>query len=308
MNTTFKPSGSACPNCRQTRVREHRVWATDTGRQQQITVVECLHCHFAWQWPLVRTVAESVDHATHRYSEAQDHPYYDPNVRRQVAELRLQFVASLGTDGRRLLDVGAGDGAFVEQANAHGWDAWGVDPGAPEHGGERLRRGLVADLPVDDIYDVITLWDVIEHADDPLGLLQGALQHTKPGGVIVIETGNYQSGDRISAGEHWWCYAADHRWYFSPPVLEDLMRELGIRNFVHADRAFRPKWRGTAQYRVWLGGHARNVLRRPLTMLTELQKLLALRRAASAWPRWSGLGIVTIAGRKDSVSDVAAKS
>ena len=70
------------------------------------------------------------------------------------------------------------------------------------------------------------------------------------------------------------------------------MRRLGIRDFVHADRAFRPKWQGTAQYQVWFGGHARNMIRRPLTLLTELQKLLALRRAANAWPRWSGLGIV----------------
>ena len=82
------------------------------------------------------------------------------------------------------------------------------------------------------------------------------------------------------------------------------MRDLGVGDVIHAERAFRPQWKGSPRYRVWLGGHARNILRRPQSLATELRKLFALRRAAAVWPRWSGLAIVTVAGRKDPASDV----
>ncbi len=298
MTTDYRLNGRCCPHCGGSSIRAHHVVASDTRDHEHIAIMECSGCVFAWQWPLARSVEQSVDHATQRYAVAQDHQYYDPEVRRRIADLRLEFLASLAAPGRRLLDVGAGDGKFVERALALGWDAWGVDPGAPTTAGARLQRCRVTDLPQADLYDAITLWDVIEHVEDPAGLLRDALSRLKPGGSLIIETGNYQSGERILAGERWWGFAADHRWYFSPPVLEDLMRKVGMTSFLHAQRVFRPGWQGEPRYRPWLGGHLRRALQRPARAFKELHTLLTLRRAASAWPQWSGLGIVTIAGRK----------
>ena len=50
----------------------------------------------------------------------------------------------------------------------------------------------------DATYDIVTLWDVIEHVEDPLGLLISAMAHLRPGGWLVVETGNYQSADACS--------------------------------------------------------------------------------------------------------------
>ncbi len=75
--------------------------------------------------------------------------------------------------GRRLLDVGAYTGVFVEIAARHGWDAWGVEPSAWAVE-EARRQGLQMVLgTLEDgsfragSYSVVTLWDVIEHVDNP---------------------------------------------------------------------------------------------------------------------------------------------
>lgn len=295
---TYELNGERCPHCGRGPVRSREVVASDVKAGGRITIRECSACVFAWQWPLARSEDESADCATRRYSEHQDNAYYDPQVRARVADLHLDFIASLKPLGRRLLDVGAGDGKFVEHALQQGWDAWGVDPGAPPAAHGRLRRCPLAEMPAAERFDVVTLWDVIEHVEDPVALLSQAVGRLSPEGHLIVETGNYQSGERIAAGGRWWGYAADHRWYFSPPVLEELMRDMGLAAIVHANRVLRPEWKGEPRYRIWLGGHVRRVLRRPRRALAELRTLLALRNAAHAWPRWSGLGIVTVAGRR----------
>ncbi len=99
-----------------------------------------------------------------------------------MSRIRLDTLAERQPPGRRLLDIGCGKGQFVGVAREVGWDAWGVefDEGAVETarhaGSQTVFAGSLdhPDLPA--VFDVITLWDVIEHLQDPRGVLAQALR------------------------------------------------------------------------------------------------------------------------------------
>lgn len=97
----------------------------------------------------------------------------------------------------RLLDVGCGIGAFVGLARARGWDARGVDISPFAVRWARDRLGDVVDegtlesvgYPAES-FDVVTLWDSIEHVADPLALLREVQRILAPGGSLLLNTPN----------------------------------------------------------------------------------------------------------------------
>jgi SAM-dependent methyltransferase len=268
--------------------------------QTHVDLIECMDCVFAWQYPLARDFSTSVAHSERRYNDRASHAYYATEQRQRVALVELAYIETLCDTPGSLLDIGAGDGAFVRAATSNGWQAVGIDPAAPAAGdGDiELIRGTLDVLPAARQFDIVTLFDVIEHLEHPVGVVTRAWTHVRPGGLLVIETGNYQSGERIAAGDGWWAYAFDHRWYFTPPAIDRILRELGAVDTLLAPRVLRPGWTGGGTYQPWLGGHLRRTLARPWTAVRELRTWRTLQAAARRWPEWSNLEIFTIAARR----------
>lgn len=95
---------------------------------------------------------------------------------------------------RTLLDIGCGEGSFLERAQAQGWDVHGIDSDVTavrlaQRRGVPATHGVLGEsLPGLPAISVITLWDVIEHVanlDEALGWLSGALA---PGGLVIFLT------------------------------------------------------------------------------------------------------------------------
>ncbi len=112
-------------------------------------------------------------------------------------------------NNRRLLDVGFGDGEFLHAAHRAGWDVTGVDTDLKVVMNAR-NRGLnvhQGDLQVfsaeSNIFDVITLSHVVEHASEPMSVLRDCLRLLKPGGKIWLETPNINSIGRLRFQRHW---------------------------------------------------------------------------------------------------------
>jgi 2-polyprenyl-3-methyl-5-hydroxy-6-metoxy-1,4-benzoquinol methylase len=98
----------------------------------------------------------------------------------------------------RLLDLGAGPGALVEEALRMGFEAEGVDHCEANVDvacakGLRVRLGAAEDLDDQATFDVVTMMDIIEHVPEPLRLLTAAQRALKPGGELVVYTPNHRA-------------------------------------------------------------------------------------------------------------------
>jgi 2-polyprenyl-3-methyl-5-hydroxy-6-metoxy-1,4-benzoquinol methylase len=139
---------------------------------------------------------------------------------------RLSLLAPR-TAGARLLDVGCGPGAGVEAALALGYEAWGLDVSAAavavasRRHPERIRLGALSDrLFPQGSFDVITLFDVIEHVYDPRRLAVDLAWHLAPHGRVLIATPNVESVLARLTGRRWVSYKIpEHVSYFSPRTL-----------------------------------------------------------------------------------------
>jgi len=168
---------------------------------------------------------------------ATGYPTYQqdaPMLARNFAE-RIRRIGRWRAPGR-ILDVGAAYGYFVKAAREAGWQASGIElapevareaerlAGAPVIAGDFLRA------PLDPGYDVITMFDVIEHVRDPLAWLTRARELLAPGGLLVIETGDVASRWARLLGRHWYFLdPPQHLFYFTGEGLAALLARAGFR-------------------------------------------------------------------------------
>jgi 2-polyprenyl-3-methyl-5-hydroxy-6-metoxy-1,4-benzoquinol methylase len=136
---------------------------------------------------------------------------------------------------RRLLDVGCHIGVMIELAQARGWDAWGIEPSV--WAAEQARaRGLhvvtgtlsAATVP-ENYFDVVTMWDVIEHLTDPTAEIRNVQRVLKPGGVFAIHTIDIESLFARAMGKRWPWLMEMHLYYFSPRTLSKMLAQNGFR-------------------------------------------------------------------------------
>lgn len=107
----------------------------------------------------------------------------------------------------RLLDIGCGNGGFLQRARWVGWSVVGVEPDvnaakvASEATGAEIHASISAITA--ERFDVITMSHVIEHLHQPVDMLQQCHQLLRPGGRIWIATPNIAGLGRRLYGEAW---------------------------------------------------------------------------------------------------------
>lgn len=112
---------------------------------------------------------------------------------------RLKFVQHhIDLSGCKGLDIGAGLGQFQRLLEVQGASARGIEPSSirRDYTQEKFGTTLHSELVDDDYwqagfagrFDLITLWDVIEHVDFPRETLESASKLLKPGGMLFLDT------------------------------------------------------------------------------------------------------------------------
>lgn len=109
----------------------------------------------------------------------------------------------------KLLDVGCGNGAFLDLMRSQGWSVFGldVDPEAVrvcQARGLDVRHGTVHECGFPDAsFDAITLSHVVEHLHDPVAVLRRCHSLARAGGQLWVETPNFGSASYSHFGRHW---------------------------------------------------------------------------------------------------------
>jgi SAM-dependent methyltransferase len=159
----------------------------------------------------------------------------DEELHRSLARRRLARIDQ-AAKGRRgaLLDVGAAAGFFVAEAIAAGWDARGVDispemaAAATERVGAPVARGSLDDVDGGP-FDVVTMWDYIEHSLDPAADVARAASLLRPSGILALSTGDLDSVVARLSGKRWHLLTPrHHNYFFSGRTIRMLVESHGF--------------------------------------------------------------------------------
>jgi SAM-dependent methyltransferase len=173
----------------------------------------------------------------------RDAPLYLKTYRRRMRIVRRHFARP-----GRVLDVGCAAGYFLRVMQEEGWSVTGLEPSAairPQAeasiGRENVHAGLLGEVELaPHSFDLVTMWDVIEHIPDVVGAARAVRALLAPGGKFLIETQDVRSLAARVLGKRWQHYKhAEHIYHFHARTLADALSRAGFR---------------VLENRPWLGG------------------------------------------------------
>jgi len=206
-------------------------------------IVQCRACGMVSSVP-----ALAPEELLRTYERVVDETYLaEERGRRALFAWVLESLEAYHLRGRRLLELGAGVGLFLDAARRRGWDAtgfepsrWAVDEGRGRFGVD-LRRGAIEEL--DDSLpraDAVVLLDVLEHVLDPVVALRRLRGAVDEEGMLTLTTIDVSSLHARARRHAWPWFIRPHLHYFSPETLHATLRTADFRpiEFARVPRAF----------------------------------------------------------------------
>ncbi len=209
----------ACPYCRG------GAWRPGPERGP-LRYRVCRACGSAW-------LAEDV------LAYADYYDGYDPEqVREASPVLRDRYRAMLArvqerAPGRRLLEVGCGNGHFLVEARERGWTVAGLELSRSHVERARargldVRHGILEDGLFDaEPFHAVVAIEVLEHVPDPASFLAQCTRRLAPGGALFLTTPNFGSLTRRVVGAEWSVLGAEHVTLASPEGLRTALERAG---------------------------------------------------------------------------------
>jgi 2-polyprenyl-3-methyl-5-hydroxy-6-metoxy-1,4-benzoquinol methylase len=136
----------------------------------------------------------------------------------------------------KLLDVGCSLGIFLDEAQKAGWDVQGIEPSqwCAEQGkklfGLSIAQGTYRNIPeLAQQFDVITMWDVLEHLDSPMDALRISHSALKDDGILAFSTVDIGSWYARFLGQKWPWLMTMHIYYFDRKRIRQYLEKAGFK-------------------------------------------------------------------------------
>ena len=222
-------------NCSVCLSDQRRPFLEKNGYQ----IVRCHACGFLYVHPRPGQDELEAFYQNPNYFQGDDDygyaAYADERevIERQATE-RLALIERRAARGR-LLDVGCAAGYFLRVAKERGWQVDGIEisPAAAQSAeqllGQRLHLALEAFAATPESFDVVTLWEYIEHVLDPRDELRRVARLLKPGGLLALSTPNTGQFRAQRQPETWREFKPpEHLSFFTVETLTVLLRACGF--------------------------------------------------------------------------------
>jgi SAM-dependent methyltransferase len=150
---------------------------------------------------------------------------------------QADFLKSLLPHDGKLLEVGCAYGFFLQEAKAY-FDVYGFEVAQAavdfchRNGLSNVQQGVVTEdyLEQHGPFDAVVLLDVIEHIDDVTATMETLVHHLRPGGVVLVTTGDWDSLTAKLAGNRWRLLTPPlHLWFFTPRGLTAMFAGMHLK-------------------------------------------------------------------------------
>ncbi len=232
----------SCPHCQGRNSRRLFNAPAFDGDGSRYDLVECAECGVVRTHPMPSAQLLASCYASCYYGEGgrKFNPLMEYAVRLLSAQRARRIMRWLAGNGRkpdtapRVLDIGCGRGLLLNTLRELGCKCHGlerVDFPAVDLGPEiRLHRASLDEVGfAPGYFDVIVLWHMLEHLEDPFRALRSCARLLRPGGLLSVSVPNFDGFQAHCFGAHW--FALDlprHLYHFRLGTLKRCLEEAGF--------------------------------------------------------------------------------
>ena len=227
---------TSCPLCGETSF--HAAF-TSNG----FSVLDCDACHFriTQDTPTGKAMDPYYDsetyvsHATPKLIDAIRRHYTFPLRKRRIQHWNTK-------SEQTFLDIGCGNGAFVQYMSEAGWHAQGTETSTAmldhcvQRGIDVIDHNNIDSLPASS-FSAVTIWHVLEHVEDMHETMEHIYRLLVPGGICYIALPNTAAAGADMYGSLWFAHQVPlHRYHFTPETFSQLAEKHNFllkKTYVH---------------------------------------------------------------------------
>lgn len=234
---------SSCHFCGSSETRVFR--KPKRHEKVQLSIAECTRCSllFADPFPTTHELMNQYDvsyfNSTTPIEGGYENYQQDEPIIRKTFDRRLNDLSRrklLPTRGAAL-DVGCATGVFLEALRDRRWDVSGIEVSSFARTIARDKGFSIDEKPIEksdypeNTFDLITLWDVIEHVSDPVSTLQACWRLLKKGGHIALTTPDASALLPRLLGTYWMGFrcVGEHVYFFRRDAMTRVLERAGFR-------------------------------------------------------------------------------
>lgn len=242
-----------------------------------VAIVKCQECSFIYLSPRIKKEYMGEYYKDNYYMIGND-----SYKRKLYQREKLKKLYKFKRDGR-ILDIGCGDGIFLQLAKQQGWETFGteISKEAVEYATEVRKVNVINTNDIkmakfDECYfDVITLWHVLEHLYNPENTLQEIHRILKNDGVLVVALPNIES-IQSKIFKNYWVHLdiPRHLFHFSEDTIKKFLEKYGFKILrVNYPSREHNKWGFKESFKNYIGRDKRYFkLIKPLISLIALSE------------------------------------
>ncbi len=214
---------------------ENKIIHRGVRGNKKIDVLKCIKCGLVRLSEFPKNIDEFYEESNMRKDESMDYRWIRNEA--EMDDARRFMMTKSTITNKKILDFGCGAGGYLELAQRVAYKAFGVEPENAMR--NQIRGGILCFPSIRDIgvalknkIDVITLWHVLEHLEDPADILNQLGKFLCDSGKIIIEVPNaddalislYQCQEFQD-----FTYWETHLYLFTSETLQKVVEIAGLR-------------------------------------------------------------------------------
>jgi len=212
----------------------NKLYGAASGIRGTQRLVTCIDCEMIYESP--RFDASTIIKGYEASNEVEHDSQYNMRVKSFLSALK-KHSKKLPLPGSKVLDIGTAGGAFMEASNTYGYETFGLEPSADlvirgKTRGLNIQQGTIENHNFQkNSFDMICLWDVIEHLADPKSALIKIKELLKADGILLINFPDIGTLQAKIAGKYFWWILSVHLHHFTRKSIKNLCSATGFQVF-----------------------------------------------------------------------------